>query len=583
MAALRQFNLLVLATFSLTLVACGSGGDGNSSVSSSSSSSSSSVSTTERIKLNQIGYLPAAQKVAIVPDVAATAFTLVNQAGEVVYNGNLPAAQTWAPAEESVKIADFSDFSTPGAYYITVEGVQNSDGFSISDTVYSDVHDAAIKAYYFNRSSSELQAQHAGDWARAAGHPDTNVLVHGSAVSAERPEGTSISSSKGWYDAGDYNKYIVNSGISTYTLLAAYEHFPAFYADREWNIPESGGDLPDLLDEVLWNLDWMETMQDPNDGGVYHKLTTLSFSGGVMPAAATAQRYVVAKGTSATLNFAAVMATASRVFKPIDSSKAAAYLAAAERAWDWAIANPEKAFTNPSDVKTGEYGDGELNDEFAWAAAELFISTQEASYLAEFQKRNAASGVPSWGYVSPLAYISLVQHAETMVGSDDYSSFQSSLVSTADELESLYRSSAYRVSMQVSNFGWGSNSDALNQAMMLVQAWRITGEQKYRDAALGLVDYALGKNPTDYSYVTGYGARPPMGIHHRQSHADSVDAPVPGFLSGGPNPGQQDGCNYTSNVPAKSFVDDWCSYASNEVTINWNAPLVYVLAAVQAM
>jgi non-processive endocellulase len=532
------------------------------------------------IKVNQVGYLLDAPKMAIVPEVSAASFDLVNAAGIVVYTGNLSAPTTWEPAGDSVKLADFSSFNTSGSYRITVEGVIDSDSFDIGAQVYSDLHDATIKAYYYNRASTALLAAHAGDWQRAAGHPDTNVLVHASAATSVRPEGTSISAPKGWYDAGDYNKYIVNSGISTYTLLAAYEHFPAFYNSRDWNIPESGDDSPDLLDEILWNLDWMEAMQDPNDGGVYHKLTTLNFSGDVMPANATAQRYVVTKGTAASLNFAAVMATASRVFEDSDSARASRYLAAAKGAWAWAAANPGYTFSNPDGVNTGGYGDSNLGDEFAWAAAELFIATEEASYLTAFLDRNVAAGVPGWSYVSPLAYMSLVFNAESMVAVDEYSSFQQILIDTANSLEAEYSRSAYRVSM--TQFYWGSNGVALNQGMMLLQAWRMTGEQKYRNAALGLVDYALGKNPTDYSFVTGFGARPAMNIHHRQSEADSVVAPVPGFLVGGPNPGQQDGCDYLYDEPAKSYVDDWCSYASNEVTINWNAPLVYVLAALQA-
>src|SRR5690606_4601775 len=139
-------------------------------------------------------------------------------------------------------------------------------------------------------------------------HPDTEVEVHASAASADRPAGTVISAPRGWYDAGDYNKYIVNSGISTWTLLAALEHFPTFWRQRDVNIPESGDAVPDLLDEARWNLLWMLDMQDPADGGVYHKLTTLRFGGMEMPERDTARRYVVQKTTAATLDFAAVMA-----------------------------------------------------------------------------------------------------------------------------------------------------------------------------------------------------------------------------------------------------------------------------------
>lgn len=132
--------------------------------------------------------------------------------------------------------------------------------------------------------------------------------------------------------------------------------------------------------------------------------------------------------------------------------------------------------------------------------------------------------------------------------------------------------------MQQGDFVWGSNAVALNKAVMLLQAHTLTNDTKYKDAAVGLLDYILGKNLTDYSFVTGFGVKTPMGIHHRQSYGDSVTALVPGFVAGGPQSGQQDNCTYSSSLPAKSYIDDWCSYSTNEVTINWNAPLVYVLA-----
>ncbi|NEL80129.1 MAG: cellulase, partial [Xanthomonas perforans] len=138
-----------------------------------------------------------------------------------------------------------------------------------------------------------------GPYARAAGHPDTQVRIHPSAASATRPADSVISAPKGWYDAGDYNKYIVNSGISTYTLLAAYEQYPALFKAQALTIPDDAPGVPGILQETWWNLEWMLAMQDPADGGVYHKLTDKQFDGLVMPAQATQQRYVVMKATAA--------------------------------------------------------------------------------------------------------------------------------------------------------------------------------------------------------------------------------------------------------------------------------------------
>jgi endoglucanase len=522
-----------------------------------------------------------------VPDTDATTFELVDTAtNTVVMTGELSAVQRWPVSNTSVKLADFSAVTAEGDYVLRVDGIANDATVNISADAYLDVHDAVLKAYYYNRASIELEGTYAGQWARPMGHPDTSVQVHASAADANRPEGFTFSSPKGWYDAGDYNKYIVNSGISTYTLMAAYEHNEAFYADRDVGIPESGNDIPDILEEIKWNLDWMATMQDPNDGGVYHKLTTLGFSGTVMPHEATAQRYVVMKGTSATLNFAAVMASASRIYGefPEFAADAATFRTAAINAWAWAQANPQVAYQQPSDVNTGEYGDGFFDDERLWAAAELFLLTEETQYLDSFKAMTASAGpgVPAWPATATLGYISMLRSGAELLSQEDYASIRAPFMALADRIITETNESAYGVAMVDSDFVWGSNSVSLNKAMILMNAYELTGTQVYEDAAVSLVDYVLGRNPTDYSFVGGFGVKTPVDPHHRPSFSDGIDAPVPGFVSGGPQPGQQDNCNYPSPLPALSFLDDWCSYSTNEVTINWNAPMVYSLSALHA-
>lgn len=568
--------------------------DSSSSVNSSSTSSTpgagdydpdtNTVTTESLIKLNQLGFPSSAPKKAVVPSIDSDRFYILDSASDqVVYTGTLSPSRSWEPAGESVKLADFSDFTANGNYQLHVPGVTPSYEFSIGDEVLLGVHDAAAKAYYFNRASTALEESYAGKWSRAAGHPDTEVFIHPSAATDERPAESTISAPKGWYDAGDYGKYIVNSGISTYTLLLSLEQYGDFYKNRNWNIPESNDAIPDLLNEIMWNLEWMENMQD-TDGGVYHKLTTKRFSGEVMPEEGTAARYVVQKTTAATLNFAAVMAMASRVLADYPDAypgKAEAYREAAIDAWTWAENNRDVLYTPPTDVVTGAYGDQEVSDEFSWAAAELFLLTGNQSYLSAHKAEDAEASTPWWGGVSALGLISLATQGEGSLNSSDLSSVTSKLISTADYLLGEQQSSAYGVSMNdPRSFNWGSNSAFLNDAMMLIQAYRITSDRKYIDAAWGNMDYILGRNATDYSFVTGYGDHTPMDIHHRQSVADEIVEPVPGFVVGGPHSGQQDECeDYPSTIAAKSYVDSWCSYSTNEVTINWNAPLVYVLAA----
>lgn len=582
---------IAMASFCCLLVACNSNNSGASPTSASTSTPPSTFASGDLIKVNQVGFLPGATKMAVVPDVPATRFTLVKAGTDTaVFSGELSAAASWDASDDRVKLADFSSVTAAGDYQLRVDGLALSPVFSIATDSYQELLAASIKAFYFNRSGIELLPAHAGKFARPAGHPDTKVFIHPSAASAARPTGTVISSPKGWYDAGDYNKYIVNSGISTYSLLAAYEHFPTLFTSLALDIPESGNRLPDLLDETLWNLEWMLSMQDPNDGGVYHKLTNKNFDGTVMPHQATSERYVVQKTTSAALNFAAVMATASRVLAPFDKDLPglpAKMRTAAESAWAWALAHPDVTYQQPADVSTGQYGDKHLADEFAWAAAELYITTKKDAYYQAMKAGETDNRVPSWGDVRGLAWVSLAHHRNHLTAVADKALIASRIRSLADELKGAWAASSYRVSMRKGDFIWGSNSVALNQALMLVQAYRLTGEREYLDAAQAQVDYVLGRNPTDTSFVTGFGEKSTLHPHHRPSEADAIVEPIPGFIAGGPQPGQQDKsdcrASYPSSLPAKSYLDDYCSYASNEIAINWNAPLVYVLAAVQTL
>lgn len=545
-------------------------------------SASTTAAQTKLIKVNQVGYLPFSNKLAIVPNTTSSAFEVIDTTSEkVLFTGTLSTPKSWDLANEYVRIADFSSITTGGEYILKVPGLPDSHPINIHSGVYETVHDAALKAYYINRAGIALTQEFAGKWERPLGHADTRVFVHASAASKQRPEGYEISSPKGWYDAGDYNKYIVNSGISTYTLLNTYERFPEFYKQRDLDIPESGNDLPDLLDEIKWNLDWMLSMQDPHDGGVYHKLTTLQFSGTLMPHQANAKRYVVQKGTGAALNFAAVMASASRIYAQFDATKEVAltYKRAAISAWQWALVNNKVAYVQAKDVSTGEYGDNKFEDEFTWAAAELFLATDQSQYFDSFKQYFAQPITPAWPETAALGYISLLHNAKTKLSNEDYTAIQTRFSKLADSLVAEHNASAYKVAMTKGDFVWGSNAVALNKAMILLTQYALLGDITYQHAASNLLDYVLGKNPSDYSFVTGFGVKTPMDPHHRQSYADSVKDPVPGFVVGGPHSGQQDGCDYPSDLPAKSYVDNWCSYSSNEVTINWNAPLIFTLAA----
>lgn len=541
------------------------------------------------IKLNQTGFYPNAKKVAVVPGAPAGNFQIVSPDGNTVYyTGTLSNANTWSYSNESVRLADFSSFTTPGQYQVKVNGTGTSYTFKIGDNVMDEIARGALKAYYFIRCSEALTSDYAGVYARKLGHPDTQVFIHSSAASTARPTGTKISAPKGWYDAGDYNKYIVNSGISTYTILALYEHYPDYFNQLNLTIPESSNNLPDILDQALWNIEWMLAMQDPNDGGVYHKLTTKQFCGFIMPAEDTATRYVVMKTTSAALDFAAVMAVTYRIFSNFESQKpgfATQCLNAAIAAWNWAKANPNVSYVQPADIGTGTYGDNNFSDEFDWASTELYIATLDESYLTYSGVMSSTISIPSWQNVEGLAWVSLGFHRNNLTAAASKTIIENNLLSLGNTLYNSYSSSAYGVTMgsAAGDFTWGSNSVAANQILMLMQAFNINKDSNYLDAAISNLDYLLGRNATGYSFMTGFGDKTPMHPHHRISQADGITNPVPGLMAGGPNTQRpEQNCSYTANLPATCYLDNVCSYSTNEIAINWNAPLAYAAGSIEA-
>jgi len=544
------------------------------------------------IRLDQVGFASTEHKFAVTLDAYTNRGQVVDSAtGTEVFSDTFTLGRPWTESGETTRRFDFSAFTTPGSYMVKV-GPQLSHPFRIARNPFRDLARATIKAFWYNRCSYALPSAQAGSWARAAGHPDVSVVVHPSAASSKRPANTTIRSPGGWYDAGDYGKYVVNSGISTWTLLRLYELHRSYFDTLRLGVPSHGGHRSDLVDEALWNLRWMLSMQDPDDGGVYHKLTTAGFSGFVMPNQDNATRYVVMKSTAAALDLAAVAASAARLFQgePSLPGFSDSCLAAALNAWRWARAHPTTYFDqnamnakySPS-IGTGEYGDTKVTDEFAWAAAELLLATRSDSFATAGNLSTRVGEASAWGWpggtdVAILGWISLLDHPESLTPSASalHSTLKAKLLGVADSIRAYRDQNAYRVPR--GGFWWGGNSTFANNGMLLWEAWRLSGDTTYRTASLDVLDYLLGRNATGYSFVTGIGGKTPMNPHHRPSGADGVPAPVPGFLVGGANGGQEDKsqCTYPTTLPARSYVDNQNCYAVNEVAINWNAPLAYL-------
>jgi endoglucanase len=533
----------------------------------------------EAIRINQIGFYPGSVKQFTVIDMEASKYDVVDSTNKIVFSGELKENGTWETSGEKVLMGDFSALKTPGTYRVLLNEGTASYQFEIKPAVYEDALNAAIKSYYLQRSSMPIEETYGGIYKRAAGHPDDKCLYHPSSGKTT----VTLNSPGGWYDAGDYGKYIVNASLSVGQMLNLIEQYPEVIKDGTLNIPESGNGIGDLWDELKYELDWMLTMQD-DDGGVYHKLTTKSFCGFVMPEADTLDRYIIGKGTASTADFAAVMAQASRLYKNIDPVWSATALDAAKKAWSWAFANNNIPYSNPNDVSTGAYDDVELKDELYWAAAELYLTTKEEAflkYLNENPQKYQLELTNSWKFfIRNIGFHSLLENKE-LLNEQFAASLTKGHLDLANELLKSIDENPYRIALE--RYEWGSNNDILNQAMILCIAHRITGEEKYLIGAEQITDYIFGKNATGYCFLTGFGSKQVMFPHHRPSGADGIENPVPGFIAGGPNKDKQDKqkITYTSDFPAKAYVDAEGSYASNEVCINWNAPAVYVLGYLQ--
>jgi endoglucanase len=569
------------------------------------------------VVLNQLGFYPDAPKMAVITGITVKdVFYIVSVADntpswqgrvDTVFFGRLGSPTPSNNSSLTTRAADFSALHRPGTYRVVVPNLPNSFPFVIGTNIFSPLTTAALKGFYYQRSAMTLTPGYAGIWSRPAGHPDTAVMIHPSAASDRRPAGKIISTPGGWYDAGDYNKYIVNSGITMGTLFDVWEDFPAYFDTLHTNIPalpmppgarDPGSRIPDILNEALYNLRWMLSMQDPDDGGVYHKCTNAVFDGMVMPGITKTPRYVVQKSTAATLDFAAVTAQAARILQKFTRQLpglADSCRHAAESAWEWALQHPDDLYDQDSmnksftpAVTTGAYGDRRLQDEWFWAAAELLITTKEAKYQSRVEgQMDSPLSAPSWSGVAMMGNYSLLRNrnklSQTLQPALD--TVKQRLLKMADDYVSKQPNTAFYTVMgeSVKDFSWGSNSVAANQGMLLVNAWLQLHDKKYLGAALSDLDYILGRNALNECFVTGMGSHSPLHPHHRPSVADGIDAPVPGLLVGGPNPGRQDHQTYKYTEPETAYIDQDAAYASNEIAINWNAPLVYLAGALEAL
>jgi len=543
---------------------------------------------TAAIKVDQAGYPAAARKVALVSsEKPAREFTVCRLKDDsVAFRGTLSPQQVDADSGDRVQPAEFTGLSANGDYYVDVPGIGRSWGFAISPSVYSRAYYLAMRSYYGQRCGTAVDLG-----AEFPGYRHQACHLQGAWHESSGKAGPRASKG-GWHDAGDYGRYVVNSGISTGTLLWTWEMFAPRIRGIKLNLPETGNGTPDILNEIRWNLDWMLSMQD-DDGGVWHKQTSERFCGFVMPEQDTLISYVIGTGKTpfksscATGDFAAVTAIAASAYQPFDPVFAGKCLRAARLAFAWLEKFPDVIYHNPAGVSTGDYGDRDCGDEILWAAAELWRTTRENAYeryflehYGAFEKSIHPVGPQSWSNVANLALWSYVLGGGK--NAQAASSIRQTSLDAADRVVERSAANAYRISLTPSDYIWGSNGVAANYAMQLVVADALEHKPAYLETALDNLHYLLGRNVFSLSFVTQVGAHPFRHPHHRPSGADNNAEPWPGLLSGGPNRGRQDSAMRRLPAdlpPARMYLDDQAAYSANEIAINWNAPLVFLLAA----
>nr|QIN90905.1 putative endoglucanase [uncultured bacterium] len=561
-----------------------------------------------KVLVNQVGYLPKAAKIATYKSDATEPqrWELRDASGKTVGSGQTQVFGPDGASGDSVHRIDFSEFKTEGTGYRLVVGGDESDPFDIAPNLYSKLKYDALAYFYHNRSGIEITLPYAGDRSltRPAGH------LSDKRVPCKRGSGCdyTLDVAGGWYDAGDHGKYVVNGGISVWTLLDWYERTEALgrslpdFGDGKLSIPERENGVPDLLDEARWELEFFLKMQVPDGqplaGMVHHKIHDDAWTGlGTAPHEDHQPRSLHPPSTAATLNAAATLAMAARIYARYDAAFAKRCLAAAERAFAAAKQNPSLLVTHTTDEGGGTYADGTVDDEFYWAAAELFVTTGKPEYKQAVTSSKLHARFPTeagghrssmnWSTTDALGMISMAL-ARSHVDAGLRKTLRARIVQAADGYAKIVEREGYGTPLERTADGkyiWGSNSFVLNNMIVLALAYDFTKQPKYLNAVVSGMDYLLGRNPLGQSYVTGYGDRPLQNPHHRfwahQANAKYPKAP-PGVVSGGPNSTIDDpyskGAGLVGCIAAKCFVDHIEAWSVNEITINWNAPFAWVTA-----
>jgi endoglucanase len=538
------------------------------------------------IRMNQLGYYPTSNKVFVLAHVHADSF-LVKKVSDnsQVLSAALSAQTSWDKSGELVQQGDLSSLQTEGLYYVEIKDVGRSEPFRISTKAYASAYRDVQRAFFFWRASTDIKAENGGKFARPFGHPDTAVAYHDS---LKMGTGATRNVQKGWYDAGDYGKYLVNAGVTMGIMQTFLGTFPQYSGDSIMNIPESGNGRADLLDETRWELEWLLRMQ-ATDGGVYFKITPKNFEAMVLPGKDASKRWVIGKTTASTLDFAGIIAQAARRYSVLDPAFSDSLTVAAEAAYAWASVNNSIAYGQGGgslfpDVNTGYYGDGTFTDEFFWAKCELWLTTGKATYKPSATGLGSAAKA-DWPQVWTLGLYSLSLEDGVAPDATLKTAARALIKTRADAMKTQISANPYRLPNM--DFNWGSNGGIASDAMNLVVAFQFEKDTSYIRAAAEIADYLLGRNPLSTTYLTGIGNKFPKAPHSRIMQGDGIVDPLPGYVVGGPNESvpTADGAatKLAGCLPASCYADIVGSYATNEIAINWQAPVLALLGSIDAV
>ena len=557
-------------------------------------------------RVNQIGYLPNSVKLAnYKTTITAPQIWQLKQNGKVLARGKTSIAALDAASGDLLQQIDFSTVTATGPGFTVTVGSHTSQVFSISPSVFRAPLYDALKYFYHNRSGIAIDTQFTGGghtsfasnskWARAAGH--VNHAENKGDFNVPCWTGTcqyALDVPKGWYDAGDHGKYVVNGGISVWTLLNMFERglywgSTTRLGDGQLNIPESANGIPDVLDEVRWELEFMLAMQVPSGhakvGMVHHKVHDVGWTGlPLAPDQDPQQRALVPPSTAATLNLAATAAQAARIWKDLDPAFSAKCLQASKIAWDAALLNPTDLYRGGFDTGGGAYDDDKVGDDFYWAAVELYLTTDDIQYLPTINAYTITQSNFNWANTEMAGLMSMATVIKPSTASKRAAA-QQNIIAIANAHLATQAASGYGAPLSLAEYEWGSNNGVTNKLMLMGLAYNFSKNRNYANGVTKGLDYLFGRNAFSTSFVTGEGTTTVKYPHHRfwagVLKPEFPFAP-PGALSGGPNSGLHDPVAKAQlgacvAKPATCWMDDIHAYSVNEITINWNAPLAWLL------